>query len=125
MSYAPVKVAAEMLAKKSGGVSAANRGKEQLDSNSSVERATAKREKTAKKGRGGHEIIAKEVEKCRKSTFRGENLLSKKKIKITHVTEGLMGCKRTQITNMKAKEVDIQTHPLRRSARLITRLEHT
>jgi hypothetical protein len=125
MSYAPVKVAAEMLAKKLGDVSASNRGKEQLDSNSSVELATVKRGKTAKKGRGSLEISAEKVENCRKSTFEGENILSKKKIRIAHVKEGLTGGKRTQIIDMKAKDIDIQTHSLRRSARLITRLEHT
>lgn len=124
MSYAPVKLAAEMMAKKSGAVSAANCCKE-LDASSSVAVTAVKTDRSANQRRRSDEVLAKRVEKRTKSTFEGESLLSKKKIKIADVTEGLMGGKRTRITTTKAKENDSERHSLRRSARLITRLEHT
>lgn len=123
MSYAPVKLAAEILAKKSGELPALYGG-DGFDGNSSVEAVVGKRD-VINRGRCSNKILVKKVERCQKSASAKKNLLSKKKIKIAHVTKGLTGGKITQITHKKAEEIDFQSHSVRRSARLITRLEHT
>lgn len=119
-----MKLAAEMLAKKSGELLARNGG-DGCEGNSSVETVVGKRDVMLNRGRRSNKILVKKVEKSQKTVSAKKNSLSKKKIKIAHVTKGLTGGKITQITRKKAKEIDSQPHSVRRSARLITRLEHT
>ena len=124
MSYAPVKLAAEMLRKKFGVVSASS-GVEGRDDISAIKTPAMKDDEAVGViRRRRSQVVVEKVAKCRKSKYDGEILTSKKKLKIANVTEGMVELKRVPISNIKMKDSNLQTNSLRRSARLLIRLEH-